>query len=174
MNNKESISNIYKKTKGKYNKNIFPIYSKKYNVVPYDLNRKLISEIKSTNERGISYLFILKYFKTPNKMYIFKSKNITLTVIYKKNIDIDFIKESLKRCEIIMDIYNIKKHFDMYLIYSSLKKKIHKKGFLTSKDINSAYTYTNDNKIYIVRKQEHEKVMIHEILHHVKTIQNDR
>lgn len=172
MKKKVSLSSLYKNTKEKYDKS-YSINMIKYDLVPQSLNESLINEFKETNGRTISYDFILKYFNTPNKMIIFKSKNITLRVIYKRNIDIDFIKESLKRCEIIIDIYNIKKHFEMYLIYSNMKKTLPKKRILESKHINSAYTYINKDDIFIIRKEEHEKVMIHEILHHVKIIQND-
>jgi len=167
------IENIYKNVKFIYNNVSYDIYSKKYNLVPDEINSTLINQLKSTQNTLFSYSFILKYFNTPNKMYLFKTKNITLYVIYKRNIDLSFIKETLKRCEIIIDIYKIQKHFDIKLIYSPYKKIIPKKGLLTSKHINSAYTYINSNDVYIVRKEEHEKVMIHEILHHVKSIQND-
>lgn len=172
---KKTLLSLYNNAKVKYEKE-YSINTTKYDIVPSSLNNSLISEFKSTERNGdknISYTFILKYFNTPNKMIIFKSKNITLYVIYKRNIDIAFIKESLKRCEIIIDLYSIKKHFKMYLIYSTMKKSLPKKGILTSKNINSAYTYINNHNIFIVRKEEHEKVMVHEILHHVKNIQND-
>jgi hypothetical protein len=168
----KTLASLYKNVKAKYNK-AYSIDSKKYDVVPSSLNKSLIAELKSTGKRGISYTFILKYFNTPNKMYLFKSNHITLYVIYKKEIDIAFIKESLKRCEIIIDIYNIKKHFKIFLIYSPYKKTLPKKGIIESKHINSAYTYINNDDIFIIRKEEHEKVMVHEILHHVKNIQND-
>lgn len=172
MDKKTLLVSLYKNTKVKYN-NTYPINITKYDKVPDLLNNSLIKEFKNTKNSNFSYYFILNYFNTPNKMMVFKSKNITLYVIYKKYINIAFINESLKRCEIIIDLYNIKKHFKMYLIYSGLKKKLPKKGILTSKNINSAYTYINNDNIFIIRKEEHEKVMVHEILHHVKNIQND-
>jgi hypothetical protein len=168
-----SLQSLYKNAKTKYDKS-YSINTIKYDLVPHSLNERLINEFKGTDSKTISYVFILKYFNTPNKMIIFKSKNITLRVIYKRSIDIAFIKESLKRCEIIIDLYNIKKHFEMYLIYSTMKKILPKKGILESKHINSAYTYINKDDIFIIRKEEHEKVMVHEILHHVKNIQNDK
>ena len=37
-------------------------------------------------------------------------------------------------------------------------------------NVNSGFTYLNKNDIYIVRKEEYPKVLLHELLHHNKYI----
>ena len=41
-------------------------------------------------------------------------------------------------------------------------------------DINGGYTNINDNKIFIVRKEESNKVILHEIIHHNKLIHSNK
>ena len=44
---------------------------------------------------------------------------------------------------------------------------------MTSENINSGFTYVNRNDIYIFRKEEFPKVILHELIHHDLNIHQD-
>jgi hypothetical protein len=105
------------------------------------------------------------YLNTVNKRKFLKYKNITILIIYKEesSLNIPHIKMVLKR------LYNITQHinknFNMILLLSPFSKKINN-NLLSYLHVNSGFTYLNRNNIYIVRKEEFPKVLLHEILHH--------
>jgi hypothetical protein len=49
-----------------------------------------------------------------------------------------------------------------------MKRKLpNKKGdSIGAININGGFTYLNSNNVYIVRKEDYEKVILHELLHH--------
>jgi hypothetical protein len=105
------------------------------------------------------------YLNTVNKRKFLKYKNITILIIYKEesSLNIPHIKIVLKRLYKITQ--NINKNFNMILLLSPFSKKINN-NLLSYLHVNSGFTYLNRNNIYIVRKEEFPKVLLHEILHH--------
>jgi hypothetical protein len=105
------------------------------------------------------------YLDTVNKRKFIKYKNITILIIYKdeSSLNIPHILMVLKRLYKITQ--HIDKKFNMILLLSPFLKKINN-NLLSYLHVNSGFTYLNKNNIYIVRKEEFPKVLLHEILHH--------
>lgn len=135
-----------------------------------DINN--INKTKTIVNDYFHYEKLKLYLDTLNHIKTIKYYNIHIHIIYNKNDKIDYnhIKKIIKRAYIITK--HIKKTFNIYLILSPLKKEFD--GIILSpKNCNSGLTYVYSNKdypivnIYIVRKEEFGKVIIHEIIHHI-------
>ena len=106
-----------------------------------------------------------RYLDIVNKRKFLKYKNITILIIFKEDssLNIPHILMVLKRLYKITQYIN--KTFNMILLLSPFSKKINN-NLLSQLHVNSGFTYLNRNNIYIVRKEEFPKVLLHEILHH--------
>lgn len=129
----------------------------------------MINKLKHEIANFFKNKFINSYLDTVNKRKIINYKNINIIVIYKNDGDCD-----LKHIYIVLKrLYNItqyiEKTFNIILLLSPLSKKI-KNNILSYINVNSGFTYLNKNDIYIVRKEEYPKVLLHELLHHNKYI----
>ena len=114
-----------------------------------------------------------EYIDEIDSLYMDKYLTISINVYYrekKDKLDKDLIKRVLKRGSSISN----GKLITIYLLLSPLKKTFEKtEKYLSPKNINSGFTIVNENNIYIFRKEEFPKVIIHEIIHHNKLIDSD-
>jgi len=116
---------------------------------------------------------VIEYIDEIDDIYEYKYNNIEIIVYYRKNkdkIDYDLIRRVAKRGGDTLKNKKIK-----IFLFLTMAKKIFNKdnSELNVKNVNSGFTYTNRNEIYIFRKEEFPKVIIHELLHHDNNIQND-
>ena len=114
---------------------------------------------------------VISYIKQINSLKIIKYKNITFKIYYNTKDDLDFklIKKVMKRGAFLLK----KKQMTIHLIPSLAKKILKDDGIMTSENINSGFTYVNRNDIYIFRKEEFPKVVLHELIHHDLNIHRD-
>lgn len=143
--NNHKADNINYKLK-KYT-GIYPISKSRY------IDDKLF--YKTQQESFINtYSFIINNIKCSFNYYYFKSN--------KRNIDKYLIIISY-----ILGLFNVKNNINIHLIELEDKKIFNNK--FTSNQINSGYTHYRDNKIdiFVYRKEESTKVLIHELLHSV-------
>ena len=115
---------------------------------------------------------VLLYIDEIDDIFEYEFKNLKIIVYYRKkkdNLDIDLIKRVIERGT------NIVKHkkFKITLLLTSAKKEIEYDKYLSVKNVNSGFTYTNRNEIFIFRKEEFPKVIIHELIHHDINIHSD-
>jgi hypothetical protein len=127
------------------------------------------------------YIFkkITTYIKNSKKYIILTYKNIKLHIIYKKSNDI-IIQHLIKT---IMRSYTLTKinnyshiTFNIYVLMAPYKRFIPKKGIIDTEHINGGFTRLTDyhnQDIFISRKEEYSKVILHEIIHHFKHINNE-
>ena len=108
-----------------------------------------------------------------DKFYKFKFHNINYHILYKNKLNLKKINKIVKRCYNISHHYN--ETFNIYLLLTPLKKLFNSNIYkpLSSHNINSGFTYINKNSIYLIRSEELPKVLLHEIIHHNKLIQNE-
>ena len=137
-----------------------------------------MSDINKTKQIVNDYFNCEKlrvYLDTLNTEKTFKYHNINIFYYGKSddNLDLNYIQKILKRAYIITK--HINKTFNIHLILSPLKKEFN--GLiLSAKNCNSGLTYIYSNKdipnvnIFIIRKEEFGKVIIHEIIHHITLI----
>ena len=114
---------------------------------------------------------VISYIKQINSYKILRYKNITLKIYYITDDDLDFqlIKKVIKRGVYLLS----KKEIIIHYIPSPAKKLLKEDGIMTSENINSGFTYLNKNDIYIFRKEEFPKVVLHELIHHDVNIHRD-
>lgn len=126
------------------------------------------------NEFTKGYSFSLEYLHKCEYYYTLSYNNITFFIISKSNIkNHNEVKKIFIRIIILCRIYNIKKAFKIFIIMNPYKRYLPKKGVILKKHINGGFTYINNNNIYILRKEDWTKVILHEILHHNVKINND-
>ena len=122
------------------------------------------------------------YLDTLNDIKTIKFKNINIFIFINKNkdlnkeIDLNYLNIIIKRAYAITK--HINKIFNIHLILSPLEKK-YNSTILRTDNCNSGLTYIYKSAdvpnvdIYIVRKEEFGKVIIHEIIHHIKLIHSN-
>jgi len=114
---------------------------------------------------------VINYIDSINKIKEIIYKNLKCMVYYKStdNVNFNLILKVLKRGVVLTD-----KIITIHLIYSDVQKKFNSNNEpLTFKNVNSGFTFLNKNDIYIFRREEFPKVIIHEILHHDNKIHSD-
>jgi hypothetical protein len=135
-----------------------------------DINIK--NNLKSYFKPPFDIKEIIDYIDKIDTILEYNYLNIKLIIYYRKNIDIfdiNFIKRIIIRATKI----NNTKKFVISLILSPAKKTINYKLPLSCSNVNSGFTFINSNNIFIFRKEEFAKVIIHEILHHNLTIHSE-
>jgi len=115
---------------------------------------------------------VLDYIDIIDSIYNYEYNNIKCMVYFRKSDKINRfkIREVIKRA---YKIGNKTKEIIINLIMSPIKKILEIDRILTAKNINSGFTYKLGNEIFIFREEEYPKVIIHEIIHHDKLIDND-
>jgi len=116
---------------------------------------------------------IISYIDETDSIYEYEYLNIKVIVYYRKkkdNLNFDLINKVIKRGTLIIK----DKNFKIILLPTNAKKEFNKdNSHLSVKNVNSGFTYINKNEIFIFRKEEFPKVIIHELIHHDKKIHND-
>jgi len=118
---------------------------------------------------------VIDYIDQITNIYIYIYKNLITKVYYNINIDNQFDLKKfeliIRRCHKVLE--NNTNIYTIHLIPTEAKKILDFDNILTAKNVNSGFTYANGNDIYIFRKEEYPKVIIHELLHHNKDLHND-
>jgi len=127
-----------------------------------DISKNIINKLKSS----IWVSQNLTYDNLPYEINIKWGKNNNIYIKTTKNKFDSFSK----RLPIFLKVINYmnreqNKDIKIYLILSNLKKKINKKEIISTDHVNSGYTNTLTNIIFIWREEEFEKVCFHEIIH---------
>ena len=114
---------------------------------------------------------IISYVNEITSIYTYKYENLVIYVYYRKNKDylnISKIQRIIKRAYKVTD----SKFFIIHLMLSPAKKEFEFDKIMTAKNVNSGFTYAKNNEIFIFRKEEFPKVIIHELIHHQILIDN--
>jgi len=176
--NVSSIRDIYNIIKANYNFDINDFEIIKAHTSLFD-NFK--SELLSSNGKYLNYEFAHAYLQTCNNCYHIKYKGFNMYVKMRckltKHMKIQLFK-NVYRVYLISKIYDITKGgnyiFNFYIIMNPQKRYMpaKKEELIDVININGGYTYTNNNNIYIIRKEDYNKVILHELLHHNIYIDN--
>lgn len=130
------------------------------------------NKLKSNFRDEFKIKEVIDYIDNITDIYEFSDKNISVIIYYNKekdNIDFDFIRKVIKRGTTIVKTKPIK----IILLLTSAKKALEKGKILTPYHVNSGFTFIAKNEIFIFRKEEFPKVIIHELLHHDINIHSD-
>jgi len=124
--------------------------------------------LKELEESKFTFGKIKEYLISSDKYLNLKYKNINSHIYYKANdLNLNKLKNILKRCNKLLPT----KNFNIYIILCSDKRKLPINGeHIKPQNINGGYTSLNGNDIFIIRKEEYPKVILHEITHHIINI----
>jgi len=131
-----------------------------------------VKEKLKENFRGIYNIpEVISYIDEITSIKIFKYRRLVLKVFYKKTdeLDFNFIKKVLKRGGFLMKTKNL----TINLIPSPALKIFNEDEIMTGANINSGFTFLLRDEIFIFRKEEFPKVILHELIHHDLNIHND-
>ena len=137
-----------------------------------DENRRLYLRKLLSNNYKIKG--VLRYIDEIDEELILKDDNLIMKVYYRRNkdkIDEIFLRKVMRRANDILK----GKRMIINLILSLEKKKFNncKTDILTEVNVNSGFTFVNSNEIFIFRREEFPKVILHEMIHHNLNIHND-
>jgi hypothetical protein len=180
--NARSINDIYKIFKANYNFNIADFRIKK---VPVSIFDKFKDELLTSSNKYLNYEFAHNYMTTCKNCYHITynidsrdssdSAELNMYIMMRTKITKKMKAEVFKnlyRVYLVSKIYDISKSgnykFNYYIIMNPKKRFMPtKKGELIDViNINGGFTYINKNEIFIIRKEDYNKVIIHELLHH--------
>jgi hypothetical protein len=169
------VRDIYNIIKANYNLNIGDFKIAKVPVSVFNSFNKDLEDSSGNPNNNFNFEFAYKYLQKCNECYHITYKELNMYVILETKITPKIVKKLFKnlyRVYLISKIYNISKWgnyiFNYYIIMNPLKRFMpsKKEEVIDAVNINGGYTYINKNNIYIIREEDYEKVIIHELLHH--------
>jgi hypothetical protein len=169
------VRDIYNIIKANYNLNIGDFKIAKVPVSVFNSFNKDLEDSSGNSNNNFNFEFAYKYLQKCNECYHITYKELNMYVILETKITPKIVKKLFKnlyRVYLISKIYNISKWgnyiFNYYIIMNPLKRFMpsKKEEVIDAVNINGGYTYINKNNIYIIREEDYEKVIIHELLHH--------
>lgn len=176
--NVSSIRDIYNIIKTNYNFDIKDFKIVKANV---SLFNNFKSELLSSSNKYLNYRFAYTYLNLCNNCYHITYKDLNMYIIMRckitNHMKIQLFK-NIYRVYLISKIYDISKNgnyiFNYYIIMNPQKRYLpaKKDDLIDVININGGFTYTDNNNIYIIRKEDYNKVILHELLHHNIFIHN--
>ena len=132
-------------------------------------------DLQDTSSKFFNFEFAYKYMLKCSRCYHITYKELNMYVLLRTKITPQMrtqLFRNLYRVYLISQIYQISKRGDYifnYFVIMNPQKRCFpaKKGqIIDAVNINGGYTYINKNNIYIIRKEDYNKVIIHELLHH--------
>ena len=157
-------------------------------VVPINYTQQLISnnilkyiqtEFKNTKFTLNETNTYIEQFNTNKSIHtIYKLGPISINILTTKQSHIPsklLMERVIKRLFVIYTVFKINKQFNFWLIPTDVNRWFPKKGLVMPKHINGGFTYithghdnnsTESANIFIYRREEFPKVMIHELMHH--------
>lgn len=167
-----TISDIYNIIKTNYD---FVIKDFKIIKANSSIFNNFNKELSDSSNNYLNYEFAHKYLEKCNYCYHVTYKEINMYIIMRNKIankQKTQLFKNLYRVYLISKIYNISKWnsyvFNYYIIMNPQKRCMPSKktDLINVENINGGFTYINKNDIYIIRKEDYNKVIIHELLHH--------
>jgi len=174
--NINNINDLYNIIKSQYNFEIKDFKIKKAPISIFDKFKNKLSK-----DDYLNYKFASKYLQQCNNCFHITYKNgeinmfITLRGNLTKQMRMQLCK-NVYRVYLLTKIYNISNTgssiFNYYIIMNPQKRFLptKKDELIDVENINGGFTYISENDIYIIRKEDYNKVIIHELLHHNKFI----
>lgn len=138
-------------------------------------------DLKESSNNYLNFAFAYKYVDQCEHCYHITCANtdINLYILMDKKITPSIKKrvfQNMYRVSLLCKLYGISTptqgqercQFNFYILMNPLKRYMpaKKDDPIDAVNVNGGYTYINKNNIYIIRKEDYEKVMLHELLHH--------
>jgi hypothetical protein len=128
------------------------------------------------NTSMLDFSFVKTYLEKCKHFYHIQYESLEMFIISKSRLSNHEklkLHNTLLRIRAVITLYKMyNKHFRFFIVLNPLKRYI-SRGIITTKNINGGFTYTNDRDIFIIRKEDYQKVILHELLHHNIYIHNE-
>jgi hypothetical protein len=132
--------------------------------------------MRLNNGSMLDFSFVKTYLDKCKYFYHIRYESLEMFIIsntilsYNEKLK---LKNALLRIRTVILLYKMyDKNYRFFIIMDPLKRHT-TTGMITAKNINGGFTYTNDRDIFIIRKEDYQKVILHELLHHNKYIHNE-
>ena len=174
--NINNINDLYNIIKSQYNFEIKDFIIKKAPISIFDKFKNKLSK-----DDYLNYKFASKYLQQCNNYFhvTYKNGEINMFITLRGNLTKQMRMQLCKnvyRVYLLTNIYKISNTgssiFNYYIIMNPQKRFLptKKDELIDVENINGGFTYISENDIYIIRKEDYNKVIIHELLHHNKFI----
>jgi len=170
LNNAKNIKEIYTLIKKFYTLHKYD--NKVYSIKQTDINDKRFSIMKKVLQETnvLDFSFTIKFYDECNFYYHIHNNNDNYYIIKKYKLNQSetlHLFRIITRISILKHMYYITKPMNYFLLMYPGKRFMPDKNKLISVyNINGGFTHINNNNIFIIRSEEYEKVLIHELLHH--------
>jgi len=180
--NVRSIRQMYNIIKANYD---FRYADFKITEVPSSAFNNFKKDLRESVDSYLNFEFAYKYLESCSKCnhICITYQGLNMYVITPTKISPRMKKELFKnlyRVYLLSKIYDISKWggyvFNFYIIMNPLKRCMPSKktDIMDVINVNGGYTYVNKNEIYVIRREDYDKVIIHELLHHNTLIHNEK
>jgi hypothetical protein len=146
---------------------------KKYEIIDISGNEiKILKFLKKVlNLRSnLDFTFMNEYVDSCKFYYYIKTESDAYFIITHNKMsakDKNLLLRTVSRVAIIKNLYNIIKNFKFFIMMYPHRRYLPENSEnFQAKHINGGFTIKNTNDIFIIRKENYDKVIIHELLHH--------
>ena len=174
-----NVNDIYKIIKTEYITKQYQ--NKKYNICQIssnDARLELLRKILHKQSSILDFSFVANYYDSCKYCYLIQNNNDCYFIIQEHKLrerERLQIFNAIHRISILKKLYNIQKPMNFYLVMYPKKRFMPRNNELFKAiHINGGFTYLNQNKVFVIRKEEFNKVLIHEFLHHNNVLQFER
>jgi len=157
----------------------FAIRDFKITEAPLSIFQNFRRDLQESSNSYLNFAFAYKYLDQCRHCYHITcvGVKINMYVLMDRKITPKMKKQFFKnlyRISLLCKLYGISKktqdgcQFNFYILMNPLKRCMpaKKDDIIDVVNVNGGYTYINKNNIYIIREEDYEKVIIHELLHH--------
>jgi len=129
-----------------------------------------INKLNNLDKNGTNTSCLVKIAISNTEIH--SGSSIILNILSQNKSDVPpylLLQRVIKRLYITSSIFNINKNFVFWLIPTNKNRVFPTKSIVMPKHINGGFTYINGGSnvnIYIYRREEFPKVMLHELMHH--------
>lgn len=171
-------ADFYKIVRPQYlqNKRLFYKQVPQLSIIPGNDRRLNVVNESLEEASALDFSFVLLYLKKCKYNYHMQYQYLKFFILSAKPLsaaDKNKIQNTAIRLLTVMQLYNMQRPMNIYIIMNPIKRHLPSRGLIDTEHINGGFTYISKNNVFVIRKEEYEKVLIHELLHHNKYIHND-
>lgn len=114
--------------------------------------------------------FAVEYLDQCTEVWTLRYPEATLTIVAKHE-DVPprcLLERVLKRVVCLLRSHSVTKHLHFWLLPTPFTRQFPDKAELLGEDhLNGGFTYVHEDSVFVYRREEFPKVMIHETVHHL-------
>ena len=120
----------------------------------------------------VDHKHTVQYLRTCDTHIVMKTPHVRLHVICPRSKQPPrlLLTRVMRRIETLLKMYRCEKNLEFWLLPTSTRRTMPETVAtkITPYHINGGFTYPQDNTVFIYRREEFPKVMLHETIHHLE------